>query len=86
MAKKYTKLPYSVEFRGDDWEGEMKDFAAACDADLPSFVLCRMIHEISLVVATRRMTWSTSKRLLAKIESASLELSKIAFDSEDLGD
>jgi len=50
MAKKYTTLPSSIEFKGEDWEAEMQDFAAACAVDLPSFVLCRMVHEISLVL------------------------------------
>jgi hypothetical protein len=84
-VKKYTTLPYSVEFRGDDWEAEMQDFAAACAADLPSFVLCRMVHEISLVLHQRQHDVS-SEGLINSIETASLELSRRAMAGEDLDD
>jgi hypothetical protein len=84
-VKKYTTLPYSVEFRGDDWEAEMQDFAAACEADLPAFVLCRMIHEISLVLHQRKHDVS-SDTLVNSIEIASLELSRRAMTGEDFED
>ena len=85
MAKEYKTLPYSIEFTGDDWESEMQDFAAACAADLPSFVLCRMIHEISLVLHQRQPDVS-SDELINAIDVASLELSRRAMAGEDLDD
>jgi hypothetical protein len=83
--RKYTVIPYSVRFEGDDWEGEMRDFAAACQADLPAFVLIRMIQEATAVLCERSHD-EESDPLLNAIAVSTAELSRRCWDDGDFED
>lgn len=85
MKHQYECIPYSVAFDGE-WDDNCADFRAACSADLPTFVLLRMLGDIVSVLHNERRHDELSDPILEQLALLAELLERRASECGDFED